>query len=165
MKKLLLAAIFLIFVLPVKAQVPVTTQAYDLNRSGANQSKTILNLPNVSFSQFGRLFADPLDSEPYGQPLYVPGLTIAGALHNVIYIATPNNTVYAFDADTAGSPLWSVSLGPTTTLSLNSYKLTAGVLSTPVIDTASGTLFTVSLTSGPTYKLHALSLTTGAEEF
>ena len=84
----------------------VLTRNYDNQRTGANTSETVLNASNVNSSQFGKLFMLPLDDQVYAGVLYVSDLQIAGGTHNVIYVATNNNTVYAFDADTFGPPLW-----------------------------------------------------------
>src|SRR3984957_18408810 len=87
--------------------VNVLTRNYNNQRTGANLSETALNVSNVNSSQFGKLFTLPVDDQVYAAILYVSGLQIAGGTHNVIYAATANNSVYAFDADTLGSPLWS----------------------------------------------------------
>ena len=92
------------------AQVNVTTYQNDIGRTGQNLSETILNTSNVNATQFGKLFSQPVDGQVYAQPLYLYGITVNGATHNVIYVATENDSVYAFDADTNGgtnsSPLW-----------------------------------------------------------
>ena len=71
------------------------------------------NTSNVNQSSFGKLFYRTVDGSIYAQPIYVPGLTIQGATHNVVYVATEHNSVYAFDADNpdAPAPLWQVNLG------------------------------------------------------
>src|SRR5579862_3110721 len=91
----------------------VLTQHNDMARTGANLSETTLTPSNVSVNTFGKLFTRNVDGQIYAQPLYVPQVTINGTTQNVVYVATENDTVYAFDADnpTASSPLWSVSLG------------------------------------------------------
>ncbi len=81
------------------AQISVLTQDYDMSRSGANLGEAILTPSNVSSATFGKLFAYPVDEEVFAQPLYVPGLVIDGGAHNVVFIATMGNSVYAFDAD------------------------------------------------------------------
>src|ERR1044072_1458533 len=96
---------------PALAQTPVVTQHNDHARTGANLTETVLNTTTVNVSQFGKLFERTVDDEIYGQPLYVPGVTIPGVgVRNVVYVATNNDSVYAFDADdpTAASPLWRV---------------------------------------------------------
>ena len=94
------------------AQVAVLTQHNDNARTGQNLQESVLNTATVSVSNFGKLFALPVDGYIYAQPLYVPQLSIQGAVHNVVYVATEHNSVYAFDADQAGPELWRVNLGP-----------------------------------------------------
>src|SRR5580658_2320434 len=96
------------------AQTPVTTWHYDNLRSGANSNETILTPQNVTSKEFGKLFTQPVDGLVIGQALYLPGVTIPGAgMHNVVYVATMHDSVYAFDADSAtgknSSPLWHTS--------------------------------------------------------
>ena len=92
------------------AQISVLTQHYDIARTGANTSEAVLTPANVSTSQFGKLFSYPVDGYVYAQPLYVPGVTMgagtpqAGTKHNVVFVATENDSVYAFDAD-SNSPV------------------------------------------------------------
>ena len=82
-------------------------------RTGLQPNETILTPANVNATQFGQKFAVPVDGWAYAQPLYVAGVTIAGAKHNVVFVATEHATIFAFDADAAGPPLWVKSfLGP-----------------------------------------------------
>ena len=93
--------------------VSVTTQRYDNARTGQNLAETILNTANVNQTKFGKLFIRAVDDQIYAQPLYVPNISIPGVgLRNVLYVATVNNSVYAFDADdpAANRPLWEVNL-------------------------------------------------------
>ena len=159
-----------------QAQAVVTAQN-DNSRLGANLSETTLTTSNVSVSQFGKVFTRTVDGYIFAQPLYVPNVSIPGnGIHNVVYVATMNDSVYAFDADdaTAAAPLWQRSLGtavPATTAYLpqdetGSIAPTNGILSTPVIDPSTGSLYAVALVlvgNSPTYQLHALNITTGAE--
>jgi len=101
------------------AQAPppgsVTTWRYDNGRTGQNTNETILSPSNVISSQFGKLFSLPVDDQVYAQPLYIPNVTIPGkGTHNVLYVATEFDTVYAFDADSNtganAAPLWKVSM-------------------------------------------------------
>jgi hypothetical protein len=85
--------------MPAGAQVGVWTYHNDNYRTGLNTNETILNLTNVNSASFGRLFTNMVDGCVYAQPLYVPNLNIQGQTHNVFFIATEHNTVYAFDAD------------------------------------------------------------------
>ena len=101
-------------------QTSVTTQHNDIARTGANTNETILTPANVNTSSFGRLFSAPVDGYVYAQPLYMPGVTMGAGTaqpnttHNVVFVATENDTVYAFDADNNtganANPLWKASL-------------------------------------------------------
>jgi hypothetical protein len=165
---------------PAAAQIPVLQRGYDANVSGANLSETILTTNNVSPSTFGRIFSLPVDGNIYAQPLYVPNLTINGGKHNVVFVATMKNIVYAFDADTQGPPLWELNVSSTIAGSTpvpivdfagtNSSSIpgTVGIESTPVIDSTTNTIYFVSntLESGNiVFRLHAVDITTGAEKF
>ncbi len=151
-------------------QVSVVTGQYDQGRTSSNPSEIVLNTSNVNSTQFGLLFSRPVDGFLYAQPLYLPNITINGTTQNVVYVATMNNSVYAFDADNpqVTAPLWHVSLGPTVTPVGTQIQTTLGILSTPVIDPVSGTLYAVALVLANgawTYELHALDVTTGQEKF
>jgi hypothetical protein len=149
----------------------VTTYHYDNGRTGANSSETILTTANVNVNTFGKLFSLAVDGQIYAQPLYVPGVNISQkGVHNVVYVATEHNSVYAFDADSQGSPLWQVNLGPSmpSTVCCASRDLLPeiGITSTPVIDLNSGLLYVVAETyEGGTafFRLHALDITTGSD--
>ena len=103
-----------------QAQTNVVTQHNDIGRTGQNRNETILTPANVNSSSFGKLFSFPIDGRAYAQPLYVAGLTMgagtpqAGTRHNVVFVATEHDSVYAFDADNNGgsnsSPLWKITL-------------------------------------------------------
>ena len=90
----------------------ITTWHVDTNRSGQNDQETVLTPANVGPTTFGKLFSCPVDGYIYGSPLILSNQTINGAQHNVLYAATENDSVYAYDADSCGSgtPLWEVSL-------------------------------------------------------
>lgn len=156
----------------------VLTGNYDNARTNANLSETVLNPNKVSASQFGKLFSLPADGQIHAQPLYMNNVSIPGrGNHNVVFVATEHNSVYAWDADTPGSPLWTVNLGP----AVPSSRLTTGwgaaftditpevgILSTPVIDASTGTLYVVAATLEDgifRYRLHALDVTGGGERF
>jgi len=149
---------------------------YDAMRSGQNTGETVLTLSNVNQAQFGKLFSYSLDGLSYGSPLYVASVNIPGqGYHNVVYVATENDSVYAFDADgNSTTPLWHTSFlsSGVTTQPCNSLcsdiPTQYGVTGTPVIDPTSNTLYAVAATQeGTNYvqRLHALDITTGAEKF
>jgi hypothetical protein len=150
----------------------VPTWHYDNERAGLNPNETTLSTANVKATTFGKLFSYLVDGYVYAQPLYVSNLTIGGTSHDVVFVATENDSVYAFDADqyVNGSPLWCQSLlqiGETPQPG-SAIKPLQGVTSTPVIDLASKTLYVVSsqkAASSPFFRLHALDLLTGAEKF
>ena len=158
----------------------VLTYHNDIGRTGQNLNETILTPQNVNVSIFGKLFAYPTDGVIFAQPLYVPGVTIPGqGVHNVLYVVTEQDGVYAFDADGLSStPLWYVSLiNPALGItavpcaqmaqSCNVYPVD-GISGTPVIDPASQTMYFVAQTveNGVYYqRLHALDITSGAEKF
>ena len=162
-----------------RAQVNVLANRYDNARTGANLQETVLNTFNVNVNQFGRLYSYTVDGAIYAQPLYVSGLTIAGARHNVLFVATMNDKVYAFDADAAGAPLWSrdftnpangITAVPVSDIvGSNSLNVVGnvGVESTPVIDLSSATMYLVARTKengNYVQRLHALDITTGSEK-
>ncbi|MGA8541412.1 MAG: hypothetical protein WB566_18055 [Terriglobales bacterium] len=145
----------------------VLTYHNDDARDGAFSQETILMPSNVSSSTFGKLVSYPLDGQAYAQPLFVSQLNINGASHDVVFVATENNSVYAFDAN--GSPstaLWTKSLG-TPVPHNDPYGISPqlGITSTPVIDIKTGTMYVVSESSDGPFKLHALDITSGAEKF
>ena len=157
------------------AQTPVLTYHNDSFRSGWASTETTLTPSNVNSTSFGKLFLMPADGKVDAEPLYVPSLTIQGSTHNVVFVATENDTVYAYDADSSGSPLWQVSLlksgeVPSDNRGCNQVSPEIGVTSTPAIDLkvgAHGTMYLVAMSkdgSGNYYqRLHALDITTGAE--
>lgn len=162
---------------PLKTQGPlaVLTQHNDNARTGDNLRETQLNTATVNAKHFGKLFTRSVDGYLYAQPLYVQNVRIPDkGLHNVIYLATAHNSVYAFDADSPDLklPLWRVNLGPSVpaaevyTTKWTDMRVEIGITSTPVIDTKSGTIFVEAKTKEHgTYvqRLHALDITTGAE--
>ena len=153
------------------AQVAVTTHHNNISHTGANLEETILNTSNVNVSTFGKLFSRSVDGQIYAQPLYVSNVTIPGkGVHNVVYVCTEHNSVYAFDADdpAAPAPLWNVNFGPPGHGTPRSIEPEAGISSTPVIDIASHTMYVVSESTpgGATiFQLHALDIATGTEKF
>ena len=169
-----------VFAVGAFAQVSVLTYRYDNFRTGANLNETVLTASSVA-SGFGKLFARQVDGELYAQPLYVSNVTIPGkGIHNVVYVATMNDVVYAFDADSNAAdnagPLWTVSFAnpatgitpiPITDIAeAANIRGNVGVESTAIIDLPSKTLYLVARTkeSGAYYqRIHALSIETGAE--
>ena len=124
-----------------EAQVNIYTRSFDNARTGANLQETTLTPANVNSTQFGKLFTVNVDGEVYAQPLYVSNLSIAGGAHNVVYIATMNNSLYALDADN-GARLWTKNFGEAIASgdmevgSVIARISTIGIMSTPVIDPA-----------------------------
>jgi hypothetical protein len=152
--------------------VNIPTWHVDINRSGLNAGEKSLTPANVSSATFGKLFTYLVDGYSYGEPLLMSNLTVNGAKHNVMYVATENDSVYAFDADTygAGAPLWRTSLlkSGEAPITQGTIKPNQGVTSTPVIDPATSTIYVVSTQvtpTGNTYRLNALDITTGAQKF
>src|SRR5579863_578087 len=88
----------------------VFTQHNDIGRTGQNLNEAALTVAAVSGATFGKKFSLQVDGFIYAQPLYVPHVAIAGGTHNVVYVATENDSVYAFDADAGAAPLWKVTL-------------------------------------------------------
>ncbi len=161
------------------AQVNVLTQRYSPGRDGQNLHETILNTNNVNVYQFGKLFTRPVDGQMYAQPLYMSNLTMPDGLqHNVVFLATMHNSVYAYDADdpAVNTPLWEKHFGGSVVIpnawigwsGFANIKSELGIVSTPVIDPSTGILYLVAFTQdavgGPYHhSLHALNLTTGQE--
>jgi hypothetical protein len=181
------------------AQISVLTQHYDIGRTGANMSETTLTPGNVNTGEFGKLFSHPVDGYVYAQPLYVPGVVMgsrtpqANTKHNVVFIATENDSVYAFDADSNAPvanavPLWQITLLDAAHGALPQARAMLasdirnetdivpkiGITSTPVIDPATGTIYVVGKSAEPDpvtkkllfiQRLHALSIADGTEKF
>jgi hypothetical protein len=163
----------------------VLTYHNDLARSGANLTETTLTHDNVHSATFGKLFSYPLDGQVYAQPLYVPNVTLADqSVHNIVFVATEHDSVYAFDANNddpaqAGGLLWQDSFidpanGITTVPASDTYSTNIapeiGITGTPVIDGTNGLLYVVSKTKevrsdGTHYvqTLHALDIKNGNE--
>lgn len=180
--KLWLSFIGLCLAVMAMGQASVLTNHNDNGRTGQNLNETSLTTSNVGPTTFGRLFARSVDGQIYAQPLIVAGLSIRGKTRNVVYVATMNDSLYAFDADdpTASSPLWHDSFtNPPNVVPVPYQDLTGagdihpivGILSTPVIDPGTNTIFVVtkSLEGDPNVdssyvqRLHAIDLVTGAE--
>jgi len=154
--------------------VNVLTYHNDVARTGQNLSEGTLTTANVKFANFGMVGNLSVDAGVDAEPLYVSNLTLGGGVHNVVYVVTENDSVYAFDADTFAQ-LWHVSvLGANETASDNrgcaQVSPIIGITATPVIDLSAGThgeifLVAMSLDNGGNYhqRLHALDLSTGGE--
>ncbi len=153
------------------AQVNVLTAHNDIGRSGQNLNETVLTPGNVNVTNFGKLFSQQVSGSIWAQPLYVSQVAIPGlGTHNIVYVATSTDMVYAFDADSNGGasakPLWQVSL-LTNTTPAGTLTANFGVKGTPVIDLASKTMYLASSEmegSTAIARMHALDITTGAEK-
>ncbi|MEA2697157.1 MAG: hypothetical protein QOI66_1428 [Myxococcales bacterium] len=160
--------------------VNVLTRNYNNQRTGANLSETILNTSNVNPSQFGKLFSVAVDDQVYAGVLYASQVPMAVGTRNVIYVATVNNSVYAFDADVGGPPLWQRNFNgsgrPTNHNDVgqpacgagnyNDFSGNIGIIGTPVIDAGSGTIFFVTRTieGGSTVqRLRAINIVDGTD--
>lgn len=171
-----------------RAQIDIVTERYDGSRLGANLQETQLDTSNVNVSSFGKLWSYTVSGSVYAQPLYVRNVSIAGGTHNVLYVVTMNDIVYAFDADSStDAPL--VSFDVTSEAPAGSFPPciadilgfndniigNVGIESTPVIDLSTNTIYVVARLehsdSGAcggtnrtfTQSLHALDMTTFAE--
>ena len=149
----------------------VLTYHNDDTRDGAYLQETTLTPSNVNSSQFGKLVSYPVDGQIYAQPLYLPQVSIPGkGTFDVIYVATQNNSVYAFDADaTAANPttLWKINLGASVPkYDTEGVSPNVGILSTPVIDASTNTMYVVAEVNNtsPPFWLHALDVTTGSDK-
>ena len=163
----------------------VLTWHNDLTRQGLNSSELSLTPANVNTSTFGQLFSYPVQGQVYAEPLYVSNLAIPGqGTHDVVFVATQNNDVYAFDADSNSGAnaglLWHVNLGLAAAMPNNFFgnrygpyhdiNPQVGITSTPVIDLATGTMyidaFTNDVAGQDVYSHHiwALDITTGQQK-
>lgn len=176
------ALLFLATVLSAQT-LRVPTSQYDNLRTGANVHETVLTPGNVNARQFGKITSLPVDGNVYAQPLYLSHVNVPGkGIHNLLFIATEHESVYAFDADSpAATPIWQVNLlGPNATplaaadVQCPFISPELGITSTPVIDTQTGTLYVLTrakrrknFLSDVEYvqQLHALAITTGKEKF
>ena len=143
----------------------VLTYHNDDARDGVFSQEIVLSPPVVNSSSFGKLRSYTVDGQIYAQPLFIPQLAIGGQRHNVVFAATENDSVYAFDADgLQSSPLWSKNLGtPSPRQDAEGVSPSLGITSTPVIDITTGTMYLVAQTTSGPY-LHALDITSGAEK-
>ena len=169
-----------------RASVAVLTQHNNLAHTGANLEETVLTVANVNTNQFGLLGTRAVDDQIYAQPLVMTNVTIPGkGVHNIVIVATVNDSVYAFDADdlTVTAPYWTASfINPPNIVAPANTDLSAlgacggsyqdftgniGIVGTPVIDPVAGTIYMVARTKefGSTFvqRLHALDVRTGQE--
>jgi len=173
---------FTLFAMSAVAQV--TTSQYDNLRTGATLIEKTLTPQNVNAKQFGKLGAFKVDGAVFAQPLFIPSVEIPGkGRHDVIFIATEHDSVFAFDATRPSDPpLWQVSMLDKARGSVPLSEDDAqcpfirpevGITSTPVIDLPTGTLYVLARTKirhavgDDEYfqHLHALAITTGVEKF
>ena len=167
-----------------RATAQVLTAQYDNARTGATLTETTLTPANVNVGRFGKIFSLKVDGDVYAQPLFLPRVEIPGkGIHNVVFVATEHNSVYAFDAEGPSDPLWHVNFlnaaagvtaVPARDVACRFIAPEVGITPTPAIDIQSGTLYVLARTkenrgalSADRYvqKLHALAITTGAEKF
>lgn len=163
----------------------VYTYHNDLGRDGVNAREYALTPANVNTGTFGKQAVCPVDGAIYAQPLWVADVVVGGVTHNVVYVVTQHDSLYAFDADAAPcTQLWSVSLvdtahgaaaGETSVpnsllgFGLGDIQPEVGITSTPVIDPATGTLYLAAKSVDSTHtnfylRLHAIDITSGAEQ-
>lgn len=164
------------FAAALAAQVNVTTYHNDNTRSGLNSRETTLTTANVNSSQFGKLFSVTLDGYVYAQPLYLSNVSISGGTHNVLYVATEHDSLYAIDAD-SGTVYWQQSFinpaaGVTTAsssdVSCSDLVPEIGITGTPAIDTTTGTIYLIAKTKENgafVQRLHAIDIVTHVEKF
>ena len=169
-----------------RTYVAVLTEHNNLAHTGANLAETILTTNNVNTNSFGLLYTRPVDDQIYAQPLIMTNVAVPGqGVHNLVIVATVNDSVYAFDADdaTITAPCWTNSfINPPSIVPPNNADLSAlgacggnyndfsgniGIVGTPVIDPVAGTIYLVARTKefGTTFvqRLHALDIRTGQE--
>jgi hypothetical protein len=165
----------------------VVTYHNDNASDGQNTQETVLTPSNVNSTSFGKIFTTSVDGNVYAQPLFVPGLTIAGGVHNVVFVATEHDSVYALDA-ASGNLLWQDSFltspisglpGATSITTVPDKDVLAsdihpelGITSTPVIDPATNTMYvddvTKEMVNGVAHyvqQLFSVNISTGAENF
>ncbi len=165
--------VWLVIPVAVPAQVDVLTHHNNNERTGVNLRETVLTPANVNPRQFGMLFKHVVDDQLYAQPLVVTDVKIAGGWHNVVYVTTVNNSVYAFDANDANAtaPFWHVNFGTPASVHDADFTCTdingnMGIIGTPVINAEKTALYVVALTKAGGHfsqRLHALDLATGAD--
>jgi hypothetical protein len=164
---------------PNTQHISVLTQHNDNTRAGLNNQETKLTTSNVNTQQFGKLYSLAVDDQVYAQPLVVGNVTIATASHNVVYIATVNNSIYAYDGDN-GALYWNknftvLGMRPPNAHDMSStwctpytdFAYNIGIVGTPVIDSAAQTIYFVARSTDGTHffqYLHAVNITNGNEQ-
>ncbi len=163
----------------------VTTSQYNARRTGANENETVLTPENVNAKTFGKVMTFAVDGAVFAQPLYLPDVAVPGkGTHNLLFVETERDTVYAFDADAKSTqPIWQVSLLPkgeasfpvsASAVQCPFISPVVGITSTPVIDVESGMLYVLARSGSRAnfvadtryaQHLHALAITTGHEKF
>jgi hypothetical protein len=185
----LITASFVFLSINSFAQTDVLMNHNDLRRTGWNSNETILATDNVSSGNFGEIFSRDVDDQIYAQPLVLSNISIGGGSHNIVIVASVNNSLYAFDADNANvtTPYWKVNLtydsanyrpvrnsdmtGACTKFAggYQDFRGKIGIVGTPAIDTSTNSLYVVARSiskTGSTYVqyLHAIDITTGADK-
>ena len=181
--------LFILFIIDSFGQVNVIMNHNDLKRTGWNSNETILSTDNVSSGNFGKVFSRDVDDQIYAQPLVLSHISIGGGTHNIVLVATVNNTLYAFDADdpAVSTPYWKINLTynpanyrpvknkdfPDACTFLpqgySDFTGNIGIVGTPAIDLSTHTIYVVARSkskSGSVFVqyLHALDISTGAEK-
>jgi hypothetical protein len=161
---------------PAAVATDVVTSKNDQARTGQNLTESILTPANVNATTFGLLRVLAVDGKVDAQPLYLSKLTLGASPHNVVFIATEHDSVYAMDADT-GATLWHVSIlpsgeVPSDTRNCGQVSPEIGITATPVIDRAAaphGVIYVVGMSKDTSsvyhQRLHALDITSGVELF
>jgi hypothetical protein len=167
----------------VPAGVDVLTHRYDTWRTGANVSETVLNTKTVTGQHFGKISEREVDGDIYAQPLLKSGVIVPGVgARNIVYVATVNNSLYAFDAEASGDtkPLWCAKKDifgepvpkqqvvdlPANQEYLN-FDTKVGIVATPVIDPDTSTIYVVAYSKNGNehrFRLHALNMANGKEK-
>ena len=157
------------------------TYKNDPLRTGLNPNETYLTTANVNVNLFGKRITYNVDGKVYAQPLYVQNLTIGGSTHNVVFVVSEHDSVYAFDADQTSfsrtsSFLWHDSfinppsvntVSAVADVSCNDLAPEIGISGTPAIDPATNTMYVIATTNESgniVFRLHALDITTGKEK-
>ncbi|HWY69479.1 MAG TPA: discoidin domain-containing protein [Terriglobales bacterium] len=152
----------------------VLTRGYNNQRTAANLAEKELKPANVNVAHFGKLFMLPVDDQIYAGLLYAADVPIAGHKHNVLLVATVNNSVYAFDADRFGNPLWHKNFNgtgrPTRNTEVgqacriyNDFIGNIGIIGTPVIGPDRTMYFVTRTVEGDAsvQRLRAIDVATG----